>query len=91
MFQQRLQTALENMKATARIIEDGNAARQRIVDRVNDDWSEIIRGTNLVHDDRFDTLNEVPSYTLKDLVDKMNDHEGYKRWKIIPLKDINHP
>ena len=91
VFQQRLQAAAESMKETARILQDGIAYRQHVMDRVNDDWSEVIRGTSQVVDTRFDTVREVDANGLKDVVEKLNEHEGFDRWKIVPLKDINHP
>ena len=91
VFQKRLQAALESMKATARIIQDANAYRQHVVDRAMDDWSEYIRGTSQVRDAQYDKLYEVPYYNLDNMLDRLNEHEGYERWKIIPLKDINNP
>jgi hypothetical protein len=91
VFQKRLQAALESMKATYRIIQDVYEARQRVMVRACDDWSELIRGTRIVRDDRFGTLAEVPAYELEKAVREFNRREGYERWKIIPLKDLNNP
>lgn len=91
VFQKRLQAAAESMKATARIIQDANDYRQHVVDRAMDDWSEYIRGTSQVHDAQYDKLYEVPYYNLDNMLDRLNEHEGYERWNVIPLKDINNP
>jgi hypothetical protein len=91
VFQKRLQTALEDMKTTARIIQDANAYRQHVMDRAADDWSEYIRGTSQVLDLHYDTLSEVPTYNVDRMVDRLNEQAGYERWKIIPIKDINNP
>ncbi len=91
VFQARLKKAAEDMQATARIIEDVNDYRQHVMDRANDDWDEYIRGTSRVLDRRYGTLTEVPYYDLQEKLEKLNEHEGYERWKVIPLKDINNP
>lgn len=91
VFQKRIQAALESMKATHRIIQDVYEARKRVMARACDDWSEVIRGTRIVRDDRFGTFAEVPAYELEKAVREFNRREGYERWKIIPLKDLNNP
>jgi hypothetical protein len=91
VFQARLDKALKDMKETYRIIQDVNAERQRAMDRAVDDWSEVIRGTSQVLDRRFGDIHEVDSYELDKLIRGLNEHEGYERWKIIPLKDLNNP
>jgi len=91
VFQARLQKAVESMRETACIIQDVIAYRQHIMDRALDDWSEYMRGTSQLYDVEYDQLYEVPYYHVDRMVDRLNDHEGYERWKIIPLKDINNP
>jgi hypothetical protein len=91
VFLKRLRSAMESMKETGRIIEDVLAARKRVAARSCDDWTEVIRGTQIVRDERTTRLHEVPSVHLKKLLERMNRAEGGTRWRIIPLKDLNNP
>ncbi|HVS36974.1 MAG TPA: hypothetical protein VMS17_15545 [Gemmataceae bacterium] len=91
VFEARLKQAAEDMKAIGRIIEDVNDYRQHIMDRAVDDWDEYIRGTSQVLDRQDGTLREVPYYNLTERLNQMNQREGYERWQVIPLKDINNP
>jgi hypothetical protein len=91
VFQARLRAAAESMNETARIIQDVNAERQRVMARAVDDWSEVIRGTSQVLDRKYDTIKEVDSYELDKALRRLNEREGYERWKVIPLKDLNNP
>lgn len=84
VFQQRLQKAVESMKATAQIIQDVNDYRQHVMDRALDDWSEYMRGTSQVLDLRYDTLSEVPYYHVDEMVDRLNEHEGYGAGRSFP-------
>jgi hypothetical protein len=91
VFQARLKAAAESMRETYRIIQDVNAERRRAMDRAVDDWSEVIRGTSQVLDRKYDTIKEVDSYELDKILRDLNEHEGFERWKIISLKDLNNP
>jgi len=91
VFQERWKKAQESMKETSRIIREAYDYRSLIQARACDDWSEAIRGTQIVHDNQADLLHTVTSYKAEDLVEALNRHEGYERYRIIPLKDINDP
>jgi hypothetical protein len=79
------------MKDCARMIQEANAYRQHVMDRAADDWDEYIRGTRIVRDEQTGELTEESAYGLDRVLQKLNQQEGYERWKIVPLKDINNP
>lgn len=87
VFQERLQGALRSMRETSRIINEGYASRQRVLSRAMDDWAEYMRGTSVVRDHRFGEHHELAST----YVDRLNQREGYPRYEIIPLKELNNP
>ena len=91
VFQERLQKAAQDMKDCARMIQEANAYRQHVMDRAADDWDEYLRGTHIVRDAQTGELTEESAYGLDGVLQKLNQQEGYERWKIIPLKDINSP
>ncbi len=91
VMRDRLAKAQKSLDEAFRLIQGANANRQRVMARAVDDWVEYIRGTNLVHDRRDDRLHEV-NFTIADrLVENLNRREGYERYAIIPLKDLNNP
>jgi sulfatase maturation enzyme AslB (radical SAM superfamily) len=60
---------------------------QRVRERSNADFDEIIRGYRTVEDTQTGYRKDVNLGYSKEIVDKLNEHEGYARYKEIPLRD----
>jgi hypothetical protein len=91
VFAERMREALSSMKECSRIVREIDANRQRVMARACDDWSECIRGTRIVHDDKYVEYRTESTYVLDEVVRGLNRHEGYERFHVIPLKDLNNP
>lgn len=59
----------------------------RVRERSNADFDEIIRGYRTVEDSQTGYRKEVDLGYSKEIVDKLNEKEGYNRYKEIPLRD----
>jgi hypothetical protein len=85
---QRLAKAAATLRSCTDIIADVNANRQRAFDRANDNWLEYIRGTAFVRDAASGETREVPAEQLDKMVEQGNRTEGYKRFNVIPRRDL---
>jgi hypothetical protein len=89
VYRQRMNQALQSMREAHQIYQQGNANTQRVFSDANAKWSEAIRGTQHVRDDKYEKIHEVPTYGLDKVVENLNRDEGYERWKIIPVESLN--
>jgi hypothetical protein len=60
---------------------------ERVREKCNADFDEIIRGHRTVEDTSTGYRTEVDLGYSKEIVDKLNEKEGYNRYKEIPLRD----
>jgi hypothetical protein len=60
---------------------------ERVRERSNADFDEIIRGYRTVEDTQTGYRTSVDLGYSKEIVDKLNEKEGYSRYKEIPLRD----
>jgi hypothetical protein len=60
---------------------------ERIREKSNADFDEIIRGYRTVEDTQTGYRKDVDLGYSKEIVDKLNEKEGYNRYKEIPLRD----
>jgi hypothetical protein len=60
---------------------------ERVRERSNADFDEIIRGYRTVEDTQTGDRTDVDLGWSKEIVDKLNEKEGFNRYKEIPLRD----
>jgi hypothetical protein len=60
---------------------------ERVRERSNADFDEVIRGYRTVEDTQTGDRRDVNLGYSKEIVDKLNEKEGYARYKEIPLRD----
>ena len=84
----RLNKAAQTMRSISGIINRTYQNRQRTLDRVADDWTEVIRGSTYVRDTRLGELHEAPLHDIDKMVDGLNEAAGYQRYQHIPLRDL---
>lgn len=89
VYRRRMSEALQSMREAHQIYQQANANTQQVFSDANAKWSEAIRGTQHVRDDRYDKIQEVPTYGLDKVVETLNREEGYDRWTIIPVEQLN--
>ncbi|MEJ2725227.1 MAG: hypothetical protein P8175_11415 [Deltaproteobacteria bacterium] len=56
---------------------------------MHDKWIEVIRGTRILEDSLTGDRRSVNLAWSKDIVRKLNDFEGYDRYREIPLWQLN--
>jgi hypothetical protein len=60
---------------------------ERVRERSNADFDEVIRGYRTVEDTQTGDRRDVNLGYSKEIVDKLNEHAGFERYKEIPLRD----
>lgn len=60
---------------------------EKVRDRTNADFDEVIRGYRTVEDTTTGERAETDLGTVHRTVEKLNEHAGYDRYKEIPLRD----
>lgn len=83
----RLNKAMEDMKSTSKMMEQSNAYAQKVRHDSNADFDEVIRGYRTVEDTETGERHEANLGYVDKIVEKMNEHAGYERYKEIPLRD----
>jgi hypothetical protein len=56
---------------------------------MNANWTEAFRGTRIVEDTRTGQWRDVDLAYSADTVRRLNEREGYPRYREIPLRDLN--
>lgn len=88
VFRKRLQNAMRAMQETNRMITEAADYRMKTFEKGLVDWTEVFRGDRAVKD----TLTGEMKYTdigwAKKQVEKLNELQGYNRYKEIPLRDL---
>jgi hypothetical protein len=87
VVQERLNTALENLKQAGEIWRQATQNRQRSLDRSHADWTEAIRGTRTIVDTRTGDRANVDLHYARDIVRKLNQREP-DRYREVPLRDL---
>jgi hypothetical protein len=88
-YLRRMTEAVQSLKQAHEYWRQGNANAQRTMENANAKWSEAIRGTQHVRDDLYDRVREVPTYGMDKVIEALNREEGYERWRIIPVEELN--
>jgi hypothetical protein len=96
VLRERLAKAAESVRGTNALVAERAAERRRpgryddpekVRDAANADFSEVIRGYRTVEDTRTGERREADLGRVDDIVLKMNEKEGYERYKPIPLRE----
>lgn len=89
VFRERLQSALQSMRETHRLLTEAHATRTRAFDDCLADWTEVFRGDRVVRDTFLQEDRPVDIGWSRQIVDKLNERTGYQRYVEIPLRELN--
>lgn len=84
-----LQHARQSQREAHDIWWDATRNQDRARDRMHSNWTEAFRGTRIVEDTRTGTRSDVRFHYSADVVRRLNQQEGYERYREIPLRDLN--
>ena len=84
-----LQRARRSQQEAHDIWWDATRNQERARDRMHDNWTEAFRGTRVVEDTRTGTRRDVNLGYSTEIVQRLNQQEGYERYREIPLRDLN--
>jgi hypothetical protein len=84
VFRQRLQSALQSMRETHRILQEANQYTREVYDRANAAWSDYIRGKRTIVNPQTGEKQEVEAWKADDIVNGLNQKEGYNKWEVVP-------
>ena len=87
VLQARLQKAMGDMKEAGESVKRSGANASKVRDNANADFDEVIRGYRTVEDTQTGERREVDLGWSTKIVEKMNEKEGYDRYKEIPLRN----
>ncbi|RMG51973.1 MAG: hypothetical protein D6723_09620 [Acidobacteria bacterium] len=88
VLKQRLQNALQSMGEAHRIYRQATQNAERVMERALDDWAEVMRGSRTVEDTLTGERGQADLGWVNRIVEKMNEREGWNRYRAIPLRDL---
>jgi hypothetical protein len=89
VLRERIQAAAQSLREARDIWWQTTQDRSRAQDRMNANWTEAFRGTRIVEDTRSGRWHDVDLAYSADTVRRLNEREGYPRYREIPLRDLN--
>jgi hypothetical protein len=89
VYTERLEIAMQSLREANQIWEQSTANRQRTEERIHTMWIEVIRGTRIVEDTETGRRSNVNLGWSTEIVTTLNRHEGYNRYREIPLWELN--
>jgi hypothetical protein len=89
VLRERIQAAAQSLREARDIWWQTTQDRSRAQDRMNANWTEAFRGTRIVEDTRTGRWHDVDLAYSGDTVRRLNEREGYPRYREIPLRDLN--
>ena len=89
VVRERLENAMNSLRQAGEIYRQTIQNRNRAQDRAHANWTEAFRGTRIVEDTRTGQWRDVDLAYSGDTVRRLNDREGYPRYREIPLRDLN--
>ncbi len=89
VLQERMQGAAQSLREARDIWWQTTQNRNQAQDRMNANWTEAFRGTRIVEDTRTGRWHDVDLAYSADTVRRLNEREGYPRYREIPLRDLN--
>jgi hypothetical protein len=87
--QERLDNALNSLREAGEIWRQSTENRNQALNRMHNNWTEAFRGTRVVEDTRTGTRHDVSLGYSAEIVQRLNQQEGYDRYREIPLRDLN--
>jgi hypothetical protein len=87
LLRERMEKALADMKAGHEIWKQARDNHNKTIAQTNADFGEMIRGWRTVEDTTTGERREVDLGNAEKIVEKMNEAEGWKRYKEIPARD----
>ena len=89
VINETLQRAHRSQQEAHDIWWDATRNQERARDRMHDNWTEAFRGTRVVEDTRTGTRGDVNLGYSTEIVRRLNQQEGYERYRVIPLQELN--
>jgi len=89
VVRERLENAMNSLRQAGEIYRQTIQNRNQAQDRSNANWTEAFRGTRIVEDTRTGQWRDVDLAYSGDTVRRLNEREGYPRYREIPLRDLN--
>ena len=89
VVRERLDNARRSSQEASDIMWQTIQNRNRSQDRAHANWTEAFRGTRIVEDTRTGQWRDVDLAYSADTVRRLNEREGYPRYREIPLRDLN--
>jgi hypothetical protein len=89
VLQERIENAMQSLREAGEIYRQATGGQDRAQQRMHDKWIEVIRGTRILEDSLTGDRRSVNLAWSKDIVRKLNDFEGYDRYREIPLWQLN--
>jgi hypothetical protein len=89
IIRERLDSARRSSQEASDIMWQTIQNRNRAQDRAHANWTEAFRGTRIVEDTRTGRWHDVDLAYSADTVRRLNEREGYARYREIPLRDLN--
>ena len=89
VVRERLDNARRSSQEASDIMWQTIQNRNRAQDRAHANWTEAFRGTRIVEDTRTGRWHDVDLAYSGDTVRRLNEREGYDRYREIPLRDLN--
>lgn len=84
-----LQRARRSQQEAHDIWWDATRSQDRARERMHNNWTEAFRGTRVVEDTRTGARSDVNLGYSAEIVRRLNQQEGYDRYREIPLRDLN--
>jgi hypothetical protein len=88
VFQERLRNAAQSLQQCGQIIREANAYRQDAMERSSIAWDHYVRGTWPIEDQQTHS-RLIPQQDVSVVVRKLNESEGYDRWRVVPYEELN--
>jgi len=89
VISEALQRASQSQREAHDIWWDATRNQERARDRMANNWTEAFRGTRAIEDTQTGTRRDVNFAYSADLVHRLNQQEGYERYREIPLRELN--
>ncbi len=89
VLQERIENAMQSLREAGEIFRQATGRQERAQQRIHDKWTEVIRGTRILEDSVTGDRRDVNLAWSTDIVRKLNDFEGYDRYREIPLWKLN--
>jgi hypothetical protein len=89
VLQERIENAMQSLREAGDIYRQATGSRERAQQRMHDKWTEVFRGSRIVEDSLTGDRGSANLAWSKDIVRKLNEAEGYNRYREIPLWQLN--